>query len=53
MALGRFGIRDVFDIVLFDTVTGNPYLKIDSMKTASTEIGAETVFSRGATQYTL
>jgi len=47
MALGRFGIRDVFDIVLFDTVTGNPYIKIDSMKTSSTEIGAENVASRG------
>lgn len=47
MALGRYGFRDVYDVILYDTSTGNPYMKIDSMKTSVSEIGAEEVYSTG------
>lgn len=44
---GRGGIRDVVDLTLFDTVSGLPVLYLESMKMASTEVGAETVYARG------
>lgn len=43
----RFGIRDIVDVSLFDLSTNKLVLFLESLKTSSTEIGAETVYARG------
>jgi hypothetical protein len=45
--LGRMGVRDCFDVTIFDLTTLKPVLYLESLKVSSTTVGAETVYARG------
>lgn len=43
----RYGIRDIVDVEIVDIDTKQPIIFLESLKTSSTEVGAEMVAARG------
>lgn len=47
MANKKFGLKEVLDVVLYDTVTKKPVMVLDSLKVSSIENGSEEVSATG------
>lgn len=47
MSKGKFGVKEVMDITLYDMVTGDPVIVFDTLKTSNVEFTSEKVHARG------
>ena len=47
MANGKFGAKEVMDVVLYDMQTNKPVIAFDTLKTSSIEVTSEKVYARG------
>jgi hypothetical protein len=47
MANKKFGLKEVMDVTLYDTVTGKPVMNFDTLKVSTIENGAEQVSAQG------
>ena len=47
MAAGKFGAKEVMNVVLYDMATEDPVIFFDTLKTSSLEITSEKVYARG------
>lgn len=47
MAIGKFGVKEVMNVTLYDMASGDPVIFFDTLKTSSLEITSEKVYARG------
>lgn len=47
MANGKFGAKEVMDVVLYDMQTNKPVIAFDTLKTSTIEVTSEKVYARG------